>query len=136
MKLDEVNEYGREALRQMMFRYPDRIQQKASQVHRSTLRVLERDALVQVRYYHDNEFYPPRRTRKSHETWEAWLTSKGVNVALMLGYRPHTEEQCMVPAVCELHTPLLENRIKPPSIGTPFCQTCKDWHRPDKEHTP
>lgn len=116
MRLDEVNEYEREALRQLMQCYPSSIQREITDVNLRTMRILERDALVQLRWFYDNEDWPPRPTRESDRTWEVRLTAKGVNLALMLGYEPHAESSCPVPAVCELHTPFLENRIKLPTL--------------------
>lgn len=116
MRLDEVNEYERHALRVLLHHYPARIQRDSCDVNLRTVQLMERSALVQVRHYHDNEDWPPRTTRDSDRTWEAWLTTKGINVALMLGYRTHSEKQCMTPKVCELHTPFIENRIEVPSL--------------------
>jgi hypothetical protein len=118
VRLEEINQYGRDALRELLFHWPDEVQRETTNANLRTLRLLERDALVVVRTdVYDNSTWPPRPTRKSDKTWTVKLTGKGVQVALALGFETHPEDRCMVPSSCPLHTPFLENRIKAPTLN-------------------
>lgn len=119
MKLAEVNEYEREALRQMMLSWPSAMSRGTTTVHLRTLKLMERSALVEIEWFWDNDSFPRRKTRASDHTWSAKLTGKGVRVALMLGYTVHPEEHCSVPMLCEIHTPFEKNRVAVPTL--------KDW---------
>jgi hypothetical protein len=114
--LTRINEYGKEALRQLLFHYPIPVQRETCTINLRTMRVLERDELVLTRVFYDNDDWPQRKTRASDKTWSAELTGKGVHVALLLGFEPHSLERCSVPGSCSLHTPFVENRIKMPTL--------------------
>ena len=116
MRTDDVNEYEKEALRQLLLVWPTPLMRDTCTVNLRTFRMMEKKALVTVRWVIDNDTWPPRQARASDRKWEVVLTGKGTTMALILGYDVHPEELCMVPMACQIHTPFLENRIKPPSL--------------------
>lgn len=117
MRLDEVNEYEREGLRQLMMSWPLPLMRDTCTINLRTFRLMESEALVSVRWVYDNEDWPPRKTRKSDRKWEVSLTGKGTTMALLLGHDVHPESLCMDPKGCQIHTPFVENRIKTPSLS-------------------
>lgn len=116
MRVDEVNEYEKEGLRQLLLVWPRPLMRETCSVNLRTFRAMEKKALVTVRWVVDNDTWPPRPARASDRKWEVALACKGITMALILGYNVHPEELCPIPLACEIHTPFLENRIKVPSL--------------------
>lgn len=112
----EVSEYEKMALREMLHHLPMEVQRDTCNAHLRTIQKMERSSLVTWEWFIDNDEWPPRKCRPSDRKWRAQLTGKGIQVALMLGYRTHPEERCMVPSACNYHTPFLENRKPVPAL--------------------
>lgn len=116
MRIDEVNEYEKEGLRQLMLSWPNFLTRDTCTVNLRTFRLMEEKALVVVGSFIDNDDWPPRQSRVSDRKWKVSLTGKGTTMALLLGFDVHPEETCMFPKACQIHTPFVANRITTPSL--------------------
>ncbi|WJV49900.1 hypothetical protein [Streptomyces flavofungini] len=111
-----LNEKQLAGLKRLLTTFPTSVV-KGGGLHLATARSLEKAGLVAVDYYIETEWNGGVGNHKRENTWNATLTELGIQEALKLGYRVHSEGECVLPTACELHTPILGNRIAEPKLG-------------------
>lgn len=120
MNYDEarrLSDKQKEGLRQLLFYYPAPAEEGSCTVHFNTFQSMgDPMGLVETRKVLNDPSWGATASKDSDRVWEAKLTPKGVYAALLLGFRPHTEEQCIHAYSCPMHWPHERSRIPVPTL--------------------
>lgn len=99
------------ALAELWRWWPDPQERRMTPLKLAPIQGLKRRGLADYRHFYENTDWPPRATRESDHTWEAWLTPEGEQEALRRGYLHHTREECAHFAVGSEQDPLLSCQV-------------------------